>query len=53
MTASDIPSSGAPTIAWPDIYAPAVVERHGDMNDLLLVDPLHDVDDTGWPRRSS
>lgn len=53
VTGSDTPSSGAATIAWPDAYVPAVVERHGDMNDLLLVDPLHDVDDTGWPRRTS
>ena len=53
VTGGDTPSSGTPPIVWPDTYAPAVVERHGDMTDLLLVDPLHDVDDTGWPRRLS
>jgi hypothetical protein len=22
-----------------------------DMQDLLLLDPIHDVDETGWPAR--
>lgn len=37
-------------VPWPDAYGPPAVETHRDMADLLLVDPLHDVDDTGWPR---
>ena len=53
VTVGDAPTSATAPLAWPDTYSPAVVERHGDMNDLLLVDPLHDVDDTGWPRRIS
>jgi hypothetical protein len=28
-----------------------VLERYTDMQELLLLDPIHDVDQTGWPRR--
>jgi len=48
--------------AWPfEITAPEapatkttftapVFEKYTEMSDLLLVDPIHDVDDYGWPR---
>jgi hypothetical protein len=26
------------------------MEKYGDMQDLLLADPIHEVDDAGWPR---
>lgn len=26
------------------------LEKYGDMQDLLLLDPIHDVDEVGWPR---
>jgi hypothetical protein len=26
-----------------------VLNAYSDMEDLLLLDPIHDVDDTGWP----
>jgi hypothetical protein len=28
---------------------PPVLERFTDMEDLLLLDPVHEVDDQGWP----
>ena len=28
-----------------------VIERYNDMQELLLLDPIHEVDDTGWPNR--
>jgi Coenzyme PQQ synthesis protein D (PqqD) len=28
-----------------------VLERYTDMQELLLLDPIHDVDQSGWPRR--
>jgi hypothetical protein len=32
-------------------FAPPTVEKHVDMQDLLTLDPIHDVDPaTGWPR---
>lgn len=30
-------------------YAAPVVERYDDMEELLLLDPIHEVDDAGWP----
>jgi hypothetical protein len=28
------------------------LERYEDLQNLLLLDPVHDVDETGWPRRA-
>lgn len=30
---------------------PPSLVRHTDMEDLILLDPIHDVDDAGWPTR--
>lgn len=30
-------------------YAAPTVERYDDMEELLLLDPIHEVDDAGWP----
>ena len=32
-------------------FTSPVLERYTDMQELLLLDPIHDVDETGWPRR--
>jgi Coenzyme PQQ synthesis protein D (PqqD) len=32
-------------------WEPPKLERYDDMRDFLLVDPIHEVDRTGWPRR--
>lgn len=29
-----------------------VLNAHRDMQDLLLLDPIHDVDDQGWPNKA-
>lgn len=46
-------ASHAPLFADTDISGlePPVLERHGDMEDLLLFDPVHDFDDLGWPKQ--
>ena len=31
-------------------FVPPVLERYDDMEDLLLLDPVHDVDAQGWPQ---
>jgi hypothetical protein len=31
-------------------FLPPLVERFTDMKDLLLLDPVHEADDAGWPR---
>ncbi len=30
-------------------FVPPVLEVHTDMQDMLLLDPVDDVDETGWP----
>lgn len=39
----EIPSDGGAA------FSPPVLEKFTDMEDLLLVDPVHDVTDRGWP----
>jgi len=33
----------------PRAYTAPVVERYNDLDELLLLDPIHEVDDAGWP----
>jgi hypothetical protein len=35
--------------AGPTPYEPPSLRRYDDMQDLLLLDPIHDVDEMGWP----
>jgi hypothetical protein len=30
---------------------PLVLNRYTDMQDLIVLDPIHEVDETGWPNR--
>jgi hypothetical protein len=30
-------------------YAPPAVQKYDDLEDLLLLDPIHEVDEAGWP----
>lgn len=32
-------------------FAPPVLERYNDMQELLLLDPIHEVEEAGWPQR--
>lgn len=34
-------------------YAPPAIEVFQDMQDILLLDPVHDVNDLGWPTKIS
>jgi hypothetical protein len=31
------------------VFSPPVVEKYPDMQDLVLLDPVHEVDERGWP----
>ena len=35
--------------ALPPVFVAPVLHKHNDMQDLLLLDPIHEVDETGWP----
>ena len=34
-------------------FDPPILSEYSDMQDLLLLDPIHDVDDTGWPKQKT
>lgn len=34
-------------------YEPPILNRYDDMPDLRLLDPIHDVKETGWPNRKT
>lgn len=31
-------------------FVPPTLEKFDDMRDLLLLDPIHELDESGWPR---
>jgi hypothetical protein len=33
------------------VFTKPTVERYSDMQELLLLDPIHEVDEAGWPNR--
>lgn len=53
IVSGDLPSGGADTIAEPCVekndFTPPVLQKFTDMQDLLLLDPIHEVDEKGWP----
>ena len=38
-----------PSLDTPPQFEPPVLEVFTDLQDILLLDPIHDVDDAGWP----
>ena len=44
-------ADGNGTAATPAAFEPPVLRKHTDMQDLLLLDPVHEVDENGWPNR--
>jgi Coenzyme PQQ synthesis protein D (PqqD) len=43
----------APTVVAIGTWEPPRLERYDDMRDFLMVDPIHEVDETGWPHRAA
>lgn len=41
------PSAGTVSVEGSE-YVPSRFNRYADMQDLLLLDPIHDVDEEGW-----
>lgn len=42
--------SGSET-TFPAEFEPPILYKYADMQDLLALDPIHDVDETGWPNQ--
>jgi len=47
------PRSGAEPLAAPPAtrppFRPPTLNKYTDMKDMLLLDPIHDVEESGWP----
>jgi hypothetical protein len=43
--------NGETSVGAASVFAPPALEKYTDMQELLQVDPIHDVDDEqGWPK---
>ena len=42
--------AGLPSPSARTVFEPPVLAKYTDMQELLLLDPIHDTDDTGWPQ---
>ena len=55
VSAQDGPAADSTVVDSPDLFEaefePPSLQKHKDMKDLLLVDPIHEVEDSGWPNR--
>ena len=47
----DAAGIGGPPEAAPGPFEPPVLRKYTDLHDLLLLDPIHQVDEAGWPER--
>ena len=52
------PSSALPPIVSPElplcpVWSPPALQKYTDMQDLLLLDPIHEVDEKGWPHAAN
>lgn len=52
LVATESPDAPVPNVPLPaGPYVSPVLEHYSDMQELLLIDPVHEVDVSGWPRR--
>ncbi len=42
--------NGLPAEDGPGAFEPPLLEKYTDMQDLVLIDPVHEVGATGWPQ---
>jgi Coenzyme PQQ synthesis protein D (PqqD) len=44
-----LPASPLPPLPAKKAYVAPAVQKYDDLEDLLLLDPIHEVDEAGWP----
>lgn len=49
LSAGQVPINDAPRNDQRRAYIPPALEKYTDMQELLLLDPIHEVDEQGWP----
>jgi len=42
-------AAGDPQVGSAGAYVPPALRKYTELQDLLRLDPIHDVDDAGWP----
>lgn len=52
-TTSPLPPTVSPLVAHQGPFTSPMLEEHSDIQDLLLLDPIHEVSKQGWPMRSA
>lgn len=53
LSTTDIPTDDLFPARDPKLpFEAPVLNAHRDMQDLLLLDPIHDVDEQGWPNKA-
>lgn len=40
-------------VSWPASLSLPVIERYNDVAEIIAMDPIHDVDASGWPKKIS
>jgi hypothetical protein len=50
-SSSGSPATGAPSGSKTSFVRPRL-EKYSDMQELLLLDPIHEVDEDGWPNKA-
>jgi hypothetical protein len=39
------------SLSWPAEFSFPTLERYDEMKNLLMLDPIHEVNEQGWPQR--
>ncbi len=47
----DAPLGSLPPANGRSPFAAPMLQKYDDMQDLIMLDPIHDVDEAGWPAR--
>ena len=48
---TSMPHTTIASLSWPNSFEPPVLEKYEEMKNLLMLDPIHEVDEQGWPVR--
>lgn len=51
--AAEVPRRPAPEVGERRRFTPPQLQKYTDMQELLLLDPIHEVDESGWPTRGT
>ena len=54
LTPTEAPDPAPPSLPYPPAgvaFTTPVLTRYEDIQELLIIDPIHEVDEDGWPRR--